>query len=155
MYIFFQLASGADLGILFINVLKESGTDPLLIHFEKITNLFCLMRPSCLERDAFLHDALRWSVKGTNYKTGHPDLHQKIAKVFWRGNTQHNSYRETHSLLQISSITLLTEKNYLLARQHFIHSRDGSGCANMLLELHQTRGYSNEGDLFVAQAVLQ
>lgn len=34
----------------------------------------------------FVQSALKWSVKGTDYKTGHPDLHQKIAQVFWRGN---------------------------------------------------------------------
>ena len=50
---------------------------------------------------------------------------------------------------------VLLEKNYLLARQHFIHSRDGSGCAAMLVELHEQRGYVNEIDLFIAQAVLQ
>ena len=48
-----------------------------------------------------------------------------------------------------------SEKNYILARQHFIYSRDGSGCAAMLVELHEQRGYMNEIDLFIAQAVLQ
>jgi len=42
-----------------------------------------------------------------------------------------------------------------MARQHFIRSRDGSGCAAMLVELHEQRGYVNEIDLFIAQAVLQ
>lgn len=50
---------------------------------------------------------------------------------------------------------LFLEKNYLMARQHFIHSKDGSGCAAMLVELHEQRGYTNEIDLFIAQAVLQ
>lgn len=42
-----------------------------------------------------------------------------------------------------------------MAKQHFIYSKDGSGCAAMLVELHEQRGYSNEIDLFIAQAVLQ
>ncbi|KZC13777.1 PREDICTED: Golgi to ER traffic protein 4 homolog [Dufourea novaeangliae] len=126
-----QYASGADLGILFVNVLTQSGTEPSQNYFEKIRSLFSLMNPSSPERDTFVQSALRWSIKNTEYKTGHPDLHQKVAQVFWR------------------------EKNYIMARQHFIHSRDGSGCAAMLVELHEQRGYTNEIDLFIAQAVLQ
>lgn len=126
-----QHASGADLGILFINVLTQSGTEPSQVYFEKITNLLCIMSSSSPERDIFIHSALRWSIRGNEYKTGHPDLHQKIAQVFWK------------------------EKNYIMARQHFIHSKDGSGYAAMLVELHEQRGYINEIDLFIAQAVFQ
>lgn len=50
---------------------------------------------------------------------------------------------------------VVAEKNYVSARQHFVYSKDGSECAAMLVELHQQRGYSNEVDLFIAQAVLQ
>ncbi|XP_014472401.1 PREDICTED: Golgi to ER traffic protein 4 homolog [Dinoponera quadriceps] len=126
-----QHASGADLGILFINVLTQSETEPTEVFFEKITTLFGTMSPTSPERDMFVQSALKWSTKGTDYKTGHPDLHQKIAQVFWR------------------------EKNYIMARQHFMHSRDGSGCAAMLVELHEQRGYMNEIDLFIAHAVFQ
>lgn len=82
-----QYASGADLGILFINVLTQSGTDPEQSFFEKITSLFGLMNPAFPDRETFVQSALKWSIKGTDYKTGHPDLHQKIAQVFWRGNS--------------------------------------------------------------------
>ncbi|KAF7406370.1 hypothetical protein HZH68_005739 [Vespula germanica] len=126
-----QHASGADLGILLINVLMQSESQPSSEYFEKITHLFSLMSPFSPERESFVQLALRWSTKGTNHKTGDPELHQRIAQVFWR------------------------EKNYLMARQHFIYSKDGSGCAAMLVELHEQRGYSNEIDLFIAQAVLQ
>lgn len=44
------------------------------------------MSSSSHEREIFVQSALGWSTKGTEYKTGHPDLHQKIAQVFWRGN---------------------------------------------------------------------
>lgn len=47
------------------------------------------------------------------------------------------------------------EKNYIMARRHFIYSKDGSGYAAMLIELHEQRGYTNEIDLFIAQAVFQ
>ncbi|XP_017881119.1 Golgi to ER traffic protein 4 homolog [Ceratina calcarata] len=124
-------ASGADLGILFVNVLTQSGTEPSEEYFEKIINLFSLMSPLSPERDVFVQSALRWSIKATEHKIGHPDLHQKIAHVFWK------------------------EKNYPMARLHFIYSKDGFGCAEMLVELHEQRGYTNEIDLFIAQVVLQ
>ncbi|XP_008554602.1 Golgi to ER traffic protein 4 homolog [Microplitis demolitor] len=126
-----QHASGADLGILFVDVLNRSETPEPGIYFEKITNLFSIMKPGTPERESFLHNALRWSLKHTNCKWGHPDLHKMIAQVFWQ------------------------EKNYTMARQHFVYSDDGAGCAAMLVELHQQRGYSNEVDLFIAQVVLQ
>ncbi|XP_015122743.1 Golgi to ER traffic protein 4 homolog [Diachasma alloeum] len=126
-----QHASGADLGILFIDVLNRSQTERTKVYFEKITNLFSIMKQGTPERETFLHNALGWSLKHTSYKWGHPDLHKLIAEVFWQ------------------------EKNYTLAKQHFIYSHDGAGCAAMLVEIHQQRGYSNEVDLFIAQVVLQ
>lgn len=56
--------------------------------------------------------------------------------------------------LQILSF-YISEKNYFLARFHFMHSPDGRNCAKMLVELHVARGFSNEIDLFITQAVLQ
>lgn len=116
------------------------------------------MSPTSPEREVFVQSALKWSVKGTNYKTGHPDLHQKIAQVFWRGkllekNNINLYYYSLHTMHK--ELIFFLEKNYIMARQHFIHSRDGSGCAAMLVELHEQRGYMNEIDLFIAQAVLQ
>ncbi|XP_051176033.1 Golgi to ER traffic protein 4 homolog [Leptopilina boulardi] len=126
-----QFTSGADLGILYIDVLTKAVPNPSECYFKEIVNLLSVMSPSTPERETFVHEALRWSAKGTNYKTGHPDLHQKIAEVFWN------------------------EKNYYLARQHFLCSKDGSGYASMLVELHLEKGYFREIDLFIAQAVLQ
>ncbi len=49
----------------------------------------------------------------------------------------------------------ISEKNYQMARYHFIHSSDGEGCALFLIEYHIVSGYPSEVDLFIAQAVLQ
>ncbi|XP_034946473.1 Golgi to ER traffic protein 4 homolog [Chelonus insularis] len=126
-----QHASGADLGILFINVLNRKEVEELQSSFEKITNLFSIMKPATPERETFINNAFKWSLKHTNCKWGHPDLHKMIAQIYWQ------------------------EKNYTMARQHFVYSCDGSGCASMLVELHQQHGYSNEVDLFITQVVLQ
>ena len=48
-----------------------------------------------------------------------------------------------------------TEQNYCESRYHFLHSTDGEGCANMLVEYSTARGFRSEVDMFVAQAVLQ
>ncbi|XP_053998565.1 Golgi to ER traffic protein 4 homolog [Hylaeus anthracinus] len=121
-----QHASGADLGILFVKVLMQSMTEPSQAYFEKITNLFSLMSPSLPERFTFVQSAIAWSMKADN-----SDLHKMVAQVYWR------------------------EKDYIMAKHHFIRSKDGSGCAAMLVELHEQRGYTNEVDLFIAQIVFQ
>ncbi|XP_067006193.1 Golgi to ER traffic protein 4 homolog [Anabrus simplex] len=127
-----QLTSGADLAILLVDVLVKSETPASDEYFAKLSRLFAMIGPDIPERDTFLANALQWSIRGSQeYKSGHPRLHQNIAQIFWR------------------------EKNYILARYHFLHSTDGSGCAAMLVELHKQRGYANEVDLFIAQAVLQ
>lgn len=43
------------------------------------------MKAETPERETFLHNAVRWSMKHTNCKWGHPELHTMIAQVFWQG----------------------------------------------------------------------
>ena len=127
-----QLTSGADLSNLVVDVLVKS-TEPVSEdHFNKLSELFGLIGPTVPERETFLANALRWSVTGSpEYKTGHPQFHKAVAQIFWR------------------------EKNYVLARYHFLHSTDGSGFAMMLVEIHTMQGYPSEVDLFITQVVLQ
>lgn len=47
------------------------------------------------------------------------------------------------------------ETNYSSAQHHYLRSSDGLGFAAMLVELHRTRGFKHEVDLFIAQVVLQ
>uniref|UniRef100_A0A8C4SNQ5 Golgi to ER traffic protein 4 homolog n=1 Tax=Erpetoichthys calabaricus TaxID=27687 RepID=A0A8C4SNQ5_ERPCA len=95
-----------------------------------LAKLFSLMDPNSPERVAFVSRALKWSAKGSG-KLGHPKLHQLLAITLWK------------------------EQNYGESRYHFLHSSDGEGCANMLVEYSTSRGYRSEVDMFVAQAVLQ
>lgn len=48
-----------------------------------------------------------------------------------------------------------SEGNIEQARDHYLLSRDGISCGEMLIQLSQTKGYKSEVDLFVAQVVLQ
>ncbi|KAM9583631.1 Golgi to ER traffic protein 4 homolog isoform 1-T1 [Trichechus inunguis] len=95
-----------------------------------LAKLFSLMDPNSPERVAFVSRALKWSGGGSG-KLGHPRLHQLLALTLWK------------------------EQNYCESRYHFLHSADGEGCANMLVEYSTSRGFRSEVDMFVAQAVLQ
>ncbi|KAM4697577.1 Golgi to ER traffic protein 4 homolog isoform 2-T2 [Rhinophrynus dorsalis] len=124
-----QQNSAADLSMLVLESLEKSEakvTDELL---ENLAKLFSLMDPNSPERVAFVSRALKWSTGGSG-KLGHPKLHQLLAITLWK------------------------EQNYYESRYHFLHSSDGEGCANMLVEYSSTRGYRSEVDMFVAQAVL-
>ncbi|XP_015272796.1 PREDICTED: Golgi to ER traffic protein 4 homolog [Gekko japonicus] len=125
-----QQNSAADLSMLVLESLEKSDakvTDELL---ENLAKVFSLMDPNSPERVAFVSRALKWSSGGSG-KLGHPKLHQLLAITLWK------------------------EQNYCESRYHFLHSMDGEGCANMLVEYSSSRGYRSEADMFVAQAVLQ
>lgn len=62
---------------------------------------------------------------------GHPLMHKLIAQLMWN------------------------EDNLEQARHHFLLSKDGSGCGQMLIQLSQRKGLPREVDLFIAQVVLQ
>lgn len=47
------------------------------------------------------------------------------------------------------------QKNYGLARHHYLYSQDGKSCARLLIEYQKNQGYNCEVDLFIAQTVLQ
>ncbi|KAF7242867.1 hypothetical protein EYD10_10638 [Varanus komodoensis] len=125
-----QQNSAADLSMLVLESLEKSDakvSDELL---ENLAKVFSLMDQNSPERVAFVSRALKWSSGGSG-KLGHPKLHQLLAITLWK------------------------EQNYCESRYHFLHSTDGEGCANMLVEYSSSRGYRSEVDMFVAQAVLQ
>ncbi|XP_049868916.1 Golgi to ER traffic protein 4 homolog [Pectinophora gossypiella] len=124
-----QQGSGADLAILLIDVLTKSDTKPCEEWIDKLAKLFEIMNSSIPERETFLTNSVKWSMDSN--KKGHPLLHKRIAEVYWK------------------------EKKYTAAHRHFLHSSDGNAYANMLIELHTTKGLKSEIDMFIAQAVLQ
>ncbi|XP_043567269.1 Golgi to ER traffic protein 4 homolog [Chiloscyllium plagiosum] len=125
-----QLNSAADLSMLVLESLEKSEAKVADELLESLGKLFSLMDPNSPERAAFVSRALKWS-SGGSAKLGHPKLHQLLAVTLWK------------------------EQNYSESRYHFLHSADGEGCANMLVEYSASKGYRNEVDMFVAQAVLQ
>ncbi|XP_073997682.1 Golgi to ER traffic protein 4 homolog isoform X1 [Rhodnius prolixus] len=125
-----QQASGVDLANLYIEVLVKSNALPNEEYIRKLSKLFSLISPGVPERDSFLSSAVRWSMN-EEHKGGDPLLHQAVAQIYWK------------------------EKNYVMARRHFLRSYDGSGFGTMLVELQRSSGYIAEVDLFIAQVVLQ
>ncbi|KAI4456143.1 hypothetical protein MML48_8g00008243 [Holotrichia oblita] len=124
-----QHISGADLGILLIEVLVKSQNKNFTEWTPKLCKIFAKISPTTVERETFIVNTIRWS--SLDGKHGHPFLHQSIAQVYWN------------------------EKNYVQARYHYLHSKDGNGCARLLIEFQSTQGFRCEADLFIAQVVLQ
>ncbi|XP_066868960.1 Golgi to ER traffic protein 4 homolog isoform X4 [Kogia breviceps] len=125
-----QQNSAADLSMLVLESLEKAEVEVVEELLESLAKLFSLMDPNSPERVAFVSRALKWSSGGSG-KLGHPRLHQLLALTLWK------------------------EQNYCESRYHFLHSSDGEGCANMLVEYSTARGFRSEVDMFVAQAVLQ
>ncbi|XP_070636465.1 Golgi to ER traffic protein 4 homolog isoform X1 [Bos indicus] len=125
-----QQNSAADLSMLVLESLEKAEVEVADELLESLAKLFSLMDPNSPERVAFVSRALKWSSGGSG-KLGHPRLHQLLALTLWK------------------------EQNYCESRYHFLHSSDGEGCANMLVEYSTARGFRSEVDMFVAQAVLQ
>jgi len=127
-----QHSSGADLSMLLLDVLSNMNSPVTENSIAKVTDLFQKMDPECPERYPYLSKAIGWSRKvEKEHKRGHPDLHQRFGFVFWE------------------------ERNYTQARYHYLHSRDGEGCAQMLMEFQTSHGFPSEVDMFITQAVLQ
>uniref|UniRef100_A0A4W4H8T2 Golgi to ER traffic protein 4 homolog n=2 Tax=Electrophorus electricus TaxID=8005 RepID=A0A4W4H8T2_ELEEL len=125
-----QQNSAADLSMLVLEVLEKSEAKVEEDILENLVKMFSLMDPNSPERVVFVSRALKWSTGGSG-KLGHPRLHQLLAVILWK------------------------EQNYSESRYHFLHSSDGEGCAQMLVEYSAARGFRAEVDMFVAQAVLQ
>ncbi|KAF2976698.1 hypothetical protein EK904_009225 [Melospiza melodia maxima] len=117
-----QQNSAADLSMLVLESLEKSDAKVAEDLLENLAKLFSLMDPNSPERVAFVSRALKWSSGGSG-KLGHPKLHQLLAITLWK------------------------EQNYSESRYHFLHSTDGEGCANMLVEYSSSRGYRSEVDI--------
>lgn len=131
-----QTASGADLAKLYVQVLeKREDRDKHVLEeaFQRVARLYSFIPIDSPDKDAFMSHAMKWSSQVGKETTspGHPRLHQLLAYALW------------------------TIRRYPESRQHFLHSVDGGGCAEMLVEYHEARGFQSEVDLFVAGTVLQ
>lgn len=128
---FDQLSSGADLVLLIIDVLEESKPECYDNWITKIGVLLSKIGPNVIERETIIVRAIRWSSEASKNKMGHPVMHKLIAQIMW------------------------AEGNLEQARHHFLVSKDGAGCGQMLIELSQKKGFVCETDLFIAQVVFQ
>lgn len=142
-----QLESGTDLALLLISHLKLHQTSISEELFGMVTILFeCMRQPNSADaagvgshipvadsREAFLRAALKWTniIDNQSYPYGHPQLHKMAAQAYTK------------------------EKNYVQARQHYLHVEMPEEFGILLMEVATTKGYPGEADLFITQAVLQ
>jgi len=127
-----QVSSGTDLAITFIEVLgktSDRSSENFEKAFQRVAKLFGKIPRESAYFDNFKSQAIQWS--STEHKSGHPRLHQLIAYNLW------------------------SSKRYSESRQNFLHSCDGSGCGQMLVEFHTCKGFASEVDLFIVNTVLQ
>lgn len=128
-----QFQSGSDLSLLLIEVLQKCTFDDK--EFEKwITNVGGLIEKidaGVVERETLVVRAVKWSCEGNkkNLIQGHPLMHKLIANVFAK------------------------EQNFEQARYHYLLSKDGVGCAKILIQI-SAKAYNSEADLVIAQVVL-
>lgn len=128
-----QFQSGSDLSLLLIEVLSKCKfQEP---DFEKwITNVAGLIEkiePNVVERETLIVRAVKWSCEGNkhNPNQGHPLFHKLIAN------------------------SMAKEQNYEQARYHYLLSKDGVGCAKILIHL-SAKAFNSEVDLVIVQVVL-
>nr|XP_014099602.2 Golgi to ER traffic protein 4 homolog [Bactrocera oleae] len=132
-----QETSAADLALLLVDTLDKRGStesDPSNegdIWIKRLGTLIGLLSPTTVERETLISRAIKWSSDMSGNTLGHPGMHKAIAQVFW------------------------AEGNCEQARHHFLLSRDGNLCGRILMKIHKNKGYKNELDLFIVQAVLQ
>jgi len=123
-----QNESAYELGKLLIELYQSIDHD-IETGIGKILEIVKKSTEGSPSRADFIESALSWTTK--DHKHGHVRLHEAVAQKYWE------------------------EKNYSSARQHIIHTTNGSLCASFLIEYHIVVGFPGEIDLFVTQAVLQ
>lgn len=74
-----QHNSGADLGILLIEVLVKSENKNYTEWIPKLSKIFAKISSNAPERDTFLINIIRWSAQDGAH--GHPFLHQVMPEV--------------------------------------------------------------------------
>ena len=128
-----QYQSGSDLSLLLIEVLQKCKLNEQ--DFEKwiinVGSLIDKIEPNVVERESLIVRAVKWSCEGNkkNSNQGHPLIHKLIAS------------------------TMAKEQNYEHARYHYLLSKDGVGCAKILIQL-STKAYNSEVDMIICQVVL-
>lgn len=128
-----QFQSGSDLSLLLVEILQKckfSDQD-----FEKwivsVAGLIEKIEPNIVERETLIVRAVKWSTEGNklNPNQGHPLLHKLIADI------------------------MAKEQNFEQARYHYLLSKDGVGCAKILIQL-SAKAFNSEADLVIVQVVL-
>lgn len=128
-----QFQSGSDLSLLVIETVGKCKFDER--QFEKwitsIASLIERIESNVVERETIIVRAVKWSCEGNkqNPNQGHPLIHKLIANI------------------------MAKEQNFEQARYHYLLSKDGVGCAKILIQL-STKAFNSEVDLVIVQVVL-
>lgn len=128
-----QYQSGSDLSLLLIDILSKCkfGESEFERWIANVAGLIEKIESNVVERETLIVRAVKWSCEGNKYNPnqGHPLLHKLIANI------------------------MAMEQNYEQARYHYLLSKDGIGCAKILIHL-SAKAFNSEVDLVIVQVVL-
>jgi golgi to ER traffic protein 4 len=105
----------------------ENNTSEFEKWIEIIAGLIEKIEPNVVERETIIVKAVKWSSAGSVQKN--PLIHKLLARI------------------------MAKEQNYEQARYHYLLSKDGVGCARILIQL-SAKAYTSEIDLILVQVVL-
>lgn len=87
----------------------------------KLSTLIEKIESNVVEREQLIVKAIKWSCEGNKNKNqGHPEMHKQIAMIMTK------------------------ERNFECARYHYLLSKDGVGCAKILIKI---AAYKSEVDM--------
>lgn len=113
-----QHNSGADLGILLIEVLVKSENNNCTEWIPKLSKIFAKISSHTPERDTFLVNVVRWSSQDGTH--GHPFLHQVLdkccydkEKFFYKNFVEYSTNILERKKLYTSEISFFTFKRWI------------------------------------------
>jgi golgi to ER traffic protein 4 len=128
-----EFQSGADLSLLLIEILQKCKyrDEEFKIWMSNVAKVIESIDQNVVERETLIVRAIKWSSECNqeNPNQGHPIMHRHIAQIMSK------------------------EKNYEQARSHYLLSKDGQGCASVLIQISLT-AYKSEIDMVIVQSVL-
>lgn len=94
---------------------------------ETLAGLIEKIEPNVIERETIIVKAVKWSSVNDTQKN--PLMHKLLARI------------------------MAKEQNYDQARHHYLFSKDGVGCAKILIQL-SAKAFNSEVDMIIVQVVL-
>lgn len=151
----------SDLSRVFIDTLKKAEVKKATADLtNKVKHIHAALRAGSEERNEFTVAILKWSGILVDQEVSHSPTSSVNDEKSWLEQEKVNSINCQKKFGYVGfhkefGLNLWSEKSYVQARYHFLHSNDGDSFAKMTIECHLAYGIPSEYDLFCAQVTLQ